>query len=244
MLYKFRDWSNEDHKKILTENQIFFARPSSFNDPFDCHIDENFSILTELEIENYIDEQIDFHKSENTYNVRQQFRNKISDFDFLNARQKDSFKIQDKNIGIFSCNQDTEKHMGWQNILMWSHYGNNHKGFCIAFDKQKTIKLLKIKNITGGSVNYDKYPEIKPIVPIAANRKKTKDSFIHIVSSKAANWGYENEYRFVKINIKNNSDTELSIKDRIEEMTADCIVEVILGLDISSKHYLLKVIFY
>ena len=40
----------------------------------------------------------------------------------------------------------------------------------------------------------------------------------------------------MKINIKNNSDTELSIKDRIEEMTADCIVEVILGLDISSKH--------
>ena len=236
MLYKFRDWGNKDHKKLLTKNQIFFAQPSSFNDPFDCHIDDNFSILSESEIENYIDEQIDFHDLENTSDVRQEFRHRISNYDFLNKRTNENFKIQDKNFGVFTCNQDTENQIGWQNILMWSHYANSHKGFCIAFDKEKTIKWLKIKNITGGPVNYGKYPEIKPVVPIAANKKKTNRSFVDIVSNKAANWDYEDEYRFVKINIKNNSDIGLSTKDRIEELSADCIVEVTLGLDISSKH--------
>ena len=236
MLYKFRDWGNNEHKKILTKNQIFFAQPSSFNDPFDCHIDENFTILSELEIENYIEEQIDFHVLENTFDIQQEFRLRIFDLEFLNKKQNENFKIQDKHIGVFSCNQDTENQLGWQNILMWSHYANNHKGFCVGFDKEKTHNWLKSKHITGGPVYYDKYPEIKQVVPIAANKEKTKEYFKNTISNKATNWNYENEYRFVKINIKNNFEIGLRIKDRIEELTADCYVEVTLGLETSLKH--------
>ena len=36
VLYKYRDWRNGFHKKILSHNEVFFASPSSLNDPFDC----------------------------------------------------------------------------------------------------------------------------------------------------------------------------------------------------------------
>ena len=38
ILYKYRDWSNIYHKKIITENQIFLSSQNGFNDPFDATI--------------------------------------------------------------------------------------------------------------------------------------------------------------------------------------------------------------
>jgi len=36
-LYKFRYFDKDDyHLRILTQNEIFFASPSLFNDPYDC----------------------------------------------------------------------------------------------------------------------------------------------------------------------------------------------------------------
>jgi len=37
-LYKYRDWYNDYHKQILTENQIFLSSQNAFNDPFDAVI--------------------------------------------------------------------------------------------------------------------------------------------------------------------------------------------------------------
>lgn len=34
-LYKYRDWSNDYHKKILTEREIYFTNVRAFNDPLD-----------------------------------------------------------------------------------------------------------------------------------------------------------------------------------------------------------------
>ncbi|WP_214826490.1 DUF2971 domain-containing protein [Chryseobacterium sp. ISL-6] len=41
-----------------------------------------------------------------------------------------------RNFGIYSL---TTKN---SNLLMWSHYGNSHKGFCIGFNTEKLFKLV------------------------------------------------------------------------------------------------------
>ncbi len=33
ILYKYRDWNNHFHKTILTERKVYFAQPTSFEDP-------------------------------------------------------------------------------------------------------------------------------------------------------------------------------------------------------------------
>ena len=35
ILYKYRDWNNEYHKKIITNQELFFPSFESLNDPFD-----------------------------------------------------------------------------------------------------------------------------------------------------------------------------------------------------------------
>ncbi len=37
-LYKYRSWAEKRHVDILTKNEIYFASPADFNDPFDCGI--------------------------------------------------------------------------------------------------------------------------------------------------------------------------------------------------------------
>src|SRR4030042_1895631 len=37
-LYKFRFFENPNHKRILSDNELFFPSPKRFNDPFDSTI--------------------------------------------------------------------------------------------------------------------------------------------------------------------------------------------------------------
>lgn len=39
VVYKYRDWNNNFHKKIITNREVFFAAPTSFEDPLDCKLD-------------------------------------------------------------------------------------------------------------------------------------------------------------------------------------------------------------
>lgn len=80
-------------------------------------------------------------------------------------------------------------------ILMWSHYANEHKGFCIEYNFQDLL---------------DCYREIYPIVYkiemnnsniISFERGVTSDNKIRLFT-KYIDWAYEKEWRVVKF--KNN----------------------------------------
>ena len=38
ILYKYRSWYDKNHKKCLTQNELYFAAPDDLNDPFDFKI--------------------------------------------------------------------------------------------------------------------------------------------------------------------------------------------------------------
>lgn len=48
ILYKYRDWDNELHKKVLLENKLYLASPKDFEDIFDCNLPEKFPRKDEL----------------------------------------------------------------------------------------------------------------------------------------------------------------------------------------------------
>ena len=56
IIYKYRDWKDEYHKNILLKNQIYLASPKDLNDPFDCRINANFTLLTPKEEDSYIND--------------------------------------------------------------------------------------------------------------------------------------------------------------------------------------------
>lgn len=124
---------------------------------------------------------------------------------------RDAFIKRDKlntyinNIRSISFTNDfrTEKRRCFCNPLMWAHYGDNHKGVCLVFDRNKLIELLKIsrngvylkqpKRIKYSSKEFDNYTISKNENIQEFIRKNSKD----LIFTKKKDWIYEKEFRLV-----------------------------------------------
>lgn len=227
ILYKYRNWSDNYHKKILTENEIFMASPGSFNDPFDCRIPENYHLLDTQE---KIDQFIEYIESKHKDKLNKLTKSDIEKnndkfkkrFDNPEQVQLDHemhfFQQTDSCYGIFSLARK------WNSLLMWSHYGNNHKGFSVGFceDRMRESKLFG----AGFEVNYTKkFPlrnPLKKIDPIEAS--------ILQLGYKSIEWKYEEEFRLINLKLDGFTNEERTIK-----YPNDFISEINLGIDIPEK---------
>lgn len=100
-------------------------------------------------------------------------------------------ELREYGVCSFSIKQAEESFPS--NELLWAHYGNSHKGFCIEFD----LDLL--------NENCASHSDLIDIIQINYNNerpeilKKEKDSIVRqkIFGSKSIPWQYENEIRLV-----------------------------------------------
>lgn len=58
VLYKYRDRKNRYHRRIIRNNEIYFASPKDFNDPFDCRISPDITQLNNEEVKKFIDKTV------------------------------------------------------------------------------------------------------------------------------------------------------------------------------------------
>ena len=217
-IYKYRDWKNGNHKKNLTNQEIFFSSPRLFNDPFDCRLqiayyklkeDENlakdyFSIFVERQLPHLTKHQ----KEIEVQRLISEGRFKDDEY-IYEANQKSIEQLHDI-YGVLSLTAVKD------NILMWAHYSNDHHGFCVGFD---SIKLFEYFGGGGGKINYeDNYPIILPTDDLIVQMAKQ-------THTKASFWDYEIEYRLSKMNFSNKA---ISIP-------AEFITELILGYKISES---------
>lgn len=121
-IYKYRNWTSDFHKKVLTLNQLYLSSPSDFNDPFDCRIAKNHYLLdTPEKIEKYIkgiNDHIEFlnKAGRDIENEKKLLRERLNNLD----QYQKEFEI------IY--NENTDRYLGvlsmsgrWNSILMWSH---------------------------------------------------------------------------------------------------------------------------
>ena len=105
-------------------------------------------------------------------------------------------------------------------ILMWSYYGQNHRGICIEFDLEKLdntneLNQLIIKNMS--RVHYS---------PLRADKfyPFSENSGLNFLTTKADVWKHEFEWRLI-------CETEE------EYLPFDCISGIYLGVNFSSKDF-------
>jgi hypothetical protein len=97
-----------------------------------------------------------------------------------------------KRIGIYSLSR-TYKHE-----LLWAHYADSHKGFCIEFD---VTKLIDFYYLHGNAINFVNtlsvvYKNQPPKVELAdLHKEKINDFLEKLIGTKSKNWKYEKEYR-------------------------------------------------
>jgi thiamine kinase-like enzyme len=212
ILYKYRDWNDPNHKRIITNREIYFSPPNSFEDEFDCKIPIRYDLLTPDDIfEKYLKESKELHP---TYN-RQQHRKFAHDWQRkgLLTNKKRIEKLEEEffmdftnRFGILCLTPFPD------NEEMWRKYSVEHTGFCVGF---QTIPLLNLKEYAGGGseVNYvDELPILRPFDDL------DKNHFLQIYS-KLRKWEFEKEYRITKINIQ----------DRCAIIPANIFAVAILG---------------
>lgn len=172
-----REWT----KRILTDSVLYFANPSTFNDPFDgkVHFRSSFS---EKELKQ---QHLDRIKRRMPDLNRKQRRTKATQD--IRAMKPEKFLCQMtgglqnfiNGVGVLSLSATD------RNILLWSHYAAGHTGLCLKFVATNLFFGRALP------VNYvQSYPEISIVSP--AN--KQVDAFL---LTKAIDWHYEEEYRII-----------------------------------------------
>ena len=230
IIYKYRSWDDAFHKKMLTHNELYIPTPNELNDPFDCKINYNYGFLKdENKPIEFVENMIEKHytklneKGYNILELSKKLNNQIL-YDLIELQKQSDLnrdKLRDKHQGVVSFS------IIWFNLLMWSHYSNNHKGFCLGFKTEHLINSKKFNN--GGYVKYDdNYPELNPM---------NDDNIMNMFSMlyhKTKDWEYEQEYRMTKLFGFNENQTEFENQKKIW-FENDTISEVILGLKMTNE---------
>ena len=217
ILYKYRDWTNINHKKLISRQELYFPKPSEFNDPFDGNIPVRWDLLTYEEcLEKNLDILNIVHKDKDQRLLRQ-YAKEVTDGkkmwhpDNLAKERPEQLEKWNSIIGLLSLTSMPD------NILMWSHYSNNHTGFVIGFDTNSLI------------TDYD-FDYIEPIVyqtqyPTIHGLDDNTKQFHKKFFCKSALWDYEKEWRISKNHIEK----------RVVKLYKHTINHIIIGCCVDTK---------
>ena len=101
----------------------------------------------------------------------------------------DSFISSKEKLGIYSLSKT------YSDELLWAHYANNHKGFCIEYDYDVLVNKMTFCNFYPFPVDYSEKPP-----QIDLNDLLSKDNIImlkKIAGIKSKRWSYEEEIRII-----------------------------------------------
>ena len=226
-LYKYADWGNEYHQWLLSATAVYFASPRRFNDPFDSSVLPNFGLRTDEEWRTgckTVEERKNpsLGEEEVDKQAEKNFRERMwEDPDNIRNAYENAYKDVCKRFGIF-CLSKTKG-----NLLLWSHYADQHRGFCIGYDRRALQSSLHLSNPAVGlcKVNYaTHYPSLHP------DKLSNEEQGLQTLTTKFVDWQYEQEYRFILVRQPGRDDPREYPIDR------RALHSVILGLGMSDEH--------
>jgi len=189
-LYKYRNWCTPFHSRVITEREVYLSSAEEFNDPFDARFTLRYDLLSDEDLRKRL--TTSFVRGEpqaGANRVRAQVDNafqNMRDPEYLADFHERKHKANNEAIGVFCMSTQRD------NILMWSHYANSHKGFVAGFD---TDILFHDVSPTVCGVNYqDEYPMIIPGLGM-----DTPQELYEVYSTKSSLWAYEDEVRMFKV---------------------------------------------
>lgn len=171
----FKYTTIETLKKGLDIPSIYFSPSADFNDPFELKykLDNNYT-------EN---DWYSFLRSQGLSSYKSAEKAKL----IMGNPQKayktisDAIEEQMKNTGILCLTPHND------NILMWAHYANSHKGACIEYDLMADTAAFCFPKKVEYSDDYIKF-----------NYLKEQERVTECIFHKSKAWSYEDEYRIVR----------------------------------------------
>ncbi|CAI1716201.1 DUF2971 domain-containing protein [Serratia quinivorans] len=251
-LYKFHAM-NINSLSALSNNKAWFSSLSSLNDPFEGSFcvtepksDDDFrhllrvssEILYEQGFESPFtgknlnrDELLAFMTAEHESNP-ENFMNFIKEL--MNDQEKE-YRSNFLDIATYCLASDIpgDERSHVANSLMWSHYADGLKGFCIKFNGERLynsfIELNKDKKIKYAYIRYEEEMHKVNFIDFFGNTSKSLDGALH---TKHKMWDYECEIRFLTgnngyVNYSQDSVESVYIGVRMPSEQKKLLVDVI-----------------
>ncbi len=253
-LYKYRAFSNR-MVEMLIDDSVHFADPSTFNDPLDAKpaLDKDLpaeqmaQILSQL-VEQRISaemtsaartilyrgpktvEHIALLSRRRAEQLIADIRYNATDPDFDGTDPEQFYfgqGVEDEllrryNKGIFSLAKRSEC------PLMWSHYGDQHKGICLGYSVPTDV-ADEIHQVRYGGSRLIKASLVAAMLSGDQSAQREVDDAVLL--RKASAWKYENEWRM--IGARGQQSLKLELKEVVFGMrcSAPVIYTVVKALE-------------
>ena len=190
-LYRYRSFSgeNRDHlRRTLIDGDIYFSCPAAFNDPFDCRpsfVLEASELTTRKIYERALSRQMP-DMSRQVRRAKARSLTKDPQTNFTNSENLSRFhaayeEAVTNKIGMLCLSEVPD------DILMWAHYADSHRGLCLQFDATHSFCERAHPVL---------YREDRP--GINPTEQADAEMMEHALLTKSTHWKYERERRLIR----------------------------------------------
>lgn len=218
-LYKYRAFSNRV-LDMLVEDELYYANPSDFNDPLDSRptlaadldvnqLEELLSRLVEQRTKAEMSaaaKAIKYRGPRTIDHIARHSRSKAAQLvrEVEYAAGNPIYEVQDPHRFLLSRYLEVELLRRYDRgivsfgsratcPLMWSHYGDQHRGICAGYSVPADARDSIHKIDYGGSRNVNA-SDVAVMDTDTAARRRVDDA---VLLRKAASWRYEREWRLI-----------------------------------------------
>lgn len=221
-VYKYRNYGDERHRRLLTNQELYLSSPLDFDDKKDCSLDYYIPPKGELfdfYCKHLPPRLIDAPRCEKRRYAKEMSKSGLlTNVEEERRVQREIDERRFKQFGVLSLSKR------YDIDYMWEYYGDNYKGFCIGFD----TKILCDSGLFGGGgdvVYYDELPLLSVDEPVDSRVVKS------IFSKLRDPYENEDEYRLTK-----SWPYEATIADRTKVVPIDSVVCLVLGRDMTDVY--------
>lgn len=213
-LYKYY---SDEKLETVKSNKMWYSAPCKFNDVFDSDISTNENELFESVLQMNPDERGIRKGSLMWRQLKEQTHRQLcslrSDIELLRTQ-----------MGI-ACLSESD-----DSLLMWAHYGNNHKGMCVEYELMEINRQLGFSPVP--IVYSDDRACFRSLDPKSLERD-VQGVFIESITSKSKEWSYEKEWRIIRDEVACGGKWDANKKGALLDMIRPR--SVILGCEATPK---------
>ncbi|MDR6966925.1 hypothetical protein J2X31_000925 [Flavobacterium arsenatis] len=204
----------------LDDELLRYTQPIDLNDPFECLPKKP----SEKEFKDVIKKVSELlHKKGFPLNENAEILE-------LEKIYNEAYQNVNNDIGILSLTKN------WNNTLMWSHYTNSHKGFCIGFDPKDEY----FQNFLSSDLKKSKlimevvYSDKRVEIPLEFGKKKLEfEPFI----TKSTDWKYEEEVRVIStLNMSDKKINSNPVDIHLFKVPHKSIKEIVAGANMDKEN--------
>lgn len=189
--YKYRSMADASVikwvERMVLNNELYFAAAKTFNDPFDLRPVFSLDAPKATQVKEFerLSKKYEpgLNREQRRAQAKEVVKNSLGRKNIKATEeviQTEHARVITEDVGVYCVSAKRD------DILMWSHYSDYHKGICLEFDGEAKLMAHAQK------VQYS-----QKRVPIKAYSDDKEASMTKALLTKSLQWAYEEEWRLI-----------------------------------------------